>query len=241
MISDVAKGAANSIGSRVGMGTQDPQTALHIVGDDITAIRIERTNGGGRIWDVQVEPSGFNLQDRTAGTAPFVVRVGAETATLHIDDDTGSGVSGVAINRVGFGADHPVHVGLSTNMINDGNGAHCTAAGVWTDASSRVHKERIEPIAPEAAVAALQAFEPVTYRSKGDVTGEQYAGFIAEDVPDIVATADRKGVAAIEVVAVVTKVVQEQQATIEAQRAEIDELKLRLEQIEKLLLQQPGN
>ncbi|MCA9055298.1 MAG: tail fiber domain-containing protein, partial [Planctomycetaceae bacterium] len=118
--------------------------------------------------------------------------------------------------------------------------AHCTAAGVWTDASSRTHKEQIEPIDRETATMALQAFEPVTYQSKGDATGERYAGFIAEDVPDIVATTDRKGVAAIEVVAVVTKVVQEQQATIEAQKAEIDELKLRLEEIEALLGKKPA-
>jgi len=37
-------------------------------------------------------------------------------------------------------------------------------------------------------------------------------GFIAEDVPDLVATEDRKG---MDVVAVLTKVVQDQQKTIE--------------------------
>jgi hypothetical protein len=40
-------------------------------------------------------------------------------------------------------------------------------------------------------------------------------GFIAEDVPDLVATEDRKGMSAMDVVAVLTKVVQDQQQTIE--------------------------
>ncbi|MCA9056403.1 MAG: hypothetical protein KDA75_21390, partial [Planctomycetaceae bacterium] len=43
VISDIAKGAANAIGSRIGMGTLDPQKDLHIVGDDLPTIRIEST------------------------------------------------------------------------------------------------------------------------------------------------------------------------------------------------------
>jgi acetolactate synthase small subunit len=41
-------------------------------------------------------------------------------------------------------------------------------------------------------------------------------GFIAEDVPDLVATTDRKGLSAMDIVAVLTKAVKEQQKTIEA-------------------------
>ena len=36
-------------------------------------------------------------------------------------------------------------------------------------------------------------------------------GFIAEDVPDLVATKDRKGLSPMDIVAVLTKVLQEQQ------------------------------
>jgi hypothetical protein len=39
-------------------------------------------------------------------------------------------------------------------------------------------------------------------------------GFIAEDAPDLVASANRKGMSAMDVVAVLTKVVQDQQKTI---------------------------
>ena len=40
-------------------------------------------------------------------------------------------------------------------------------------------------------------------------------GFIAEDVPDMVATQDRKGINPMDLIAVLTKVVQQQQKEIE--------------------------
>ena len=44
--------------------------------------------------------------------------------------------------------------------------------------------------------------------------GERHVGFIAEDVPELVATKDRKGLSPMDIVAVLTKVVQEQRSTI---------------------------
>ena len=49
-------------------------------------------------------------------------------------------------------------------------------------------------------------------------------GFIAEDVPDLVATKDRKGMSPMDVTAVLTKVVQQQQAVIERLEARIEAL-----------------
>ena len=54
--------------------------------------------------------------------------------------------------------------------------------------------------------------------------------FIAEDVPDLVATKDRKGLSPMDIVAVVTKVVQDQQETIKDQGKEIQALKALLQQ-----------
>ena len=49
--------------------------------------------------------------------------------------------------------------------------------------------------------------EPVHYNYKNDLQ-ESYVGFIAEDVPGLVATSDRKGLSAMDIVAVLTKVMQ---------------------------------
>jgi hypothetical protein len=64
----------------------------------------------------------------------------------------------------------------------------------------------------------------VTYEYKAS-PGEHHVGFIAEDVPDLVATADRKGMSAMDVVAVLTKVVQQQQKTIAELQAQMAELR----------------
>ena len=49
-------------------------------------------------------------------------------------------------------------------------------------------------------------------------------GFIAEDVPDLVATKDRKALSPMDIVAVLTRVVKEQQKTIAALAAKIEAL-----------------
>ena len=70
----------------------------------------------------------------------------------------------------------------------------------------------------------LAELEPVKYRYKADKT-DAHVGFIAEDVPDLVATKDRKGMSPMDVTAVLTKVVQEQQKVIA-------DLRMRLETLE---------
>ena len=100
--------------------------------------------------------------------------------------------------------------------------------------SSREYKDDIADLTTKDAFDALEGLTPVTYVYKADRT-QQHVGFIAEDVPDLVATQDRKGLSSMDVVAVLTKVVkeqqghiQEQQASIAALRAELDDLKERV-------------
>ncbi len=62
---------------------------------------------------------------------------------------------------------------------------------------------------------------------------EECLGFIAEDVPELVATKDRKGMSPMDVVAVLTKVLQEQQKSMEKQQKTIAELKNKISKLEK--------
>ncbi len=66
--------------------------------------------------------------------------------------------------------------------------------------------------------------EPVQYNYKND-SQETYVGFIAEDVPGLVSTSDRKGLSAMDIVAVLTKVMQAQQKQIEELEAQLETLK----------------
>ena len=61
---------------------------------------------------------------------------------------------------------------------------------------------------------------------------EKHVGFIAEDVPELVTTKDRKGLSPVDIVAVLTKVVQEQQKTDQEQQAVIKTLTEKLARLE---------
>ena len=105
--------------------------------------------------------------------------------------------------------------------IEHANGAFLSDGGVWTDASSRALKENIRNLTIDAALSALEALEPVQYNYKVDPE-DNHLGFIAEDVPDLVASKNRKGMSPMDVVAVLTKVVQQQQQQIAELKARLD-------------------
>jgi hypothetical protein len=110
-------------------------------------------------------------------------------------------------------------------------GAHLTAGGLWMDASSRELKEGIAPLAATAALAALAQLEPVSFRYKAEPE-DAHVGFIAEEVPELVANPDRKTLSPMDIVAVLTRAVQEQQRTVEDQRRMIAALAQRVEELE---------
>ena len=100
--------------------------------------------------------------------------------------------------------------------------AYLSAAGTWTNASSIEYKKNIQSLDEETAVEVVAGLRPVKFQLKeGDDT--EYVGFIAEEVPNLVASSDRKGVSAIYIVAVLTKVIQQQQRRIEQLEARLDE------------------
>jgi hypothetical protein len=61
----------------------------------------------------------------------------------------------------------------------------------------------------------------VRFNYKADQS-EEYVGFIAEEVPELVATASRTGLSAMDIVAVLTSVVQQQQKQIDELEARLD-------------------
>ena len=98
-------------------------------------------------------------------------------------------------------------------------------------ASSRELKTDIKPLDTQAALDALHKLQPVSYEYKTQ-KGEPVVGFIAEDIPDLVAMPSRKSLDSTEIVAVLTSVVKEQEKSLaetrsemKAMRAEIAELR----------------
>ncbi len=117
---------------------------------------------------------------------------------------------------VGIGTQKPKYpLQMAAGAYTDGKS--------WVDVSSREYKEDIEELSAGEAWEAMQALNPVKYTYKAD-RAERRVGFISEEVPELVAMKDRKGLSPMEIVAVLTKVVQEQQKTISVLSEKLKEL-----------------
>jgi len=145
----------------------------------------------------------------TASPNPSLRFLTAFNLRMIIDNNGNIGIGGVG--APGFPIEHS-------------SGAKLTAGGVWTNASSCEAKTNIGDLSSREASQALRGLQPVKFFYKVDMA-EPHVGFIAEDVPDLVATPDRKGLSSMDIVAVLTRVVKDQQETIE-------QLNTRLQQLE---------
>lgn len=159
-------------------------------------------------WTEILQTAGGGLAIGTISTSPLVIGTNS-TSRMFINGSTGN---------IGLGGQN-----APTSPIHHANGATLSAGGMWTNASSRSFKMNIRSLSSQEAVLTLQQMNPVTFEYKADPR-EKHVGFIAEDVPDLVATADRKGLSTMDIVAVLTKVVQEQQQTIAELKQRVDSL-----------------
>ena len=114
------------------------------------------------------------------------------------------------------------------------NGAYLSTGGVWTNASSRELKQDIQLLSNEDAQQTLAALSPVRYAYKNS-PDEEYVGFIAEDVPELVASNDRKSLSPMDVVAVLTQVTKEQELQLTAQESKLSAQDERITQLELAL------
>ncbi|MBW1780616.1 MAG: tail fiber domain-containing protein, partial [Deltaproteobacteria bacterium] len=146
---------------------------------------------------------GWNVGARHEFAEIFAIQEGIAYMNLVVNPNGG---------LFGIGTTSPTH------PLEMGSGAYVTTGGVWTNASSREYKKDIQQLTAEKAMDALTRLKPVEFAYKAD-SEERHVGFIAEEVPDIVASKDRKGMSPMDVVAVLTKVVQEQQRLIQEQKA----------------------
>ncbi len=168
----------------------------------------------------------FPMELERTGTNASIVVDRTDGATNYINATDSYGNFGTVTNhplRLVTNSQWRVRIN-SDNSLTLKNGASCTPGGVWTDASSRELKENINVLTAKQALDALLELQPVVYNYKAD-TEDAHVGFIAEDVPDLVASQDRKGMSPMDVVAVLTKVLQEQQKTIDELRSEVEKLK----------------
>lgn len=144
-------------------------------------------------------PLAFRESDRTL-TEGGLWRMPLDAGMLRFDVNTAaSGNFSTYITPLMMFPNGNVHVG-----------------GILTQGSSRELKENIAELSGKEAVEALENLNPVKFNYKADSEKNLHIGFIAEDVPDLVATSDRKALSPMDIVAVLTQALKEQQKTISA-------------------------
>jgi hypothetical protein len=248
----------------VGLGTNNPVLELHMADGDTPTMRLEQNGTSGwnpQTWDVAGNETNFFIRDVTHGSKlPFRIRADAPSNSLEIQASGNVNMPGSA--EIGKGLESSSSPALTVRVkpkmaggpdenvffgadAIDGSDFKSTF-NVEGDAfisetleigSSRERKEKIRELTLDEALGALEQLEPVEFHYKADPDSQ--LGFIAEDVPEIVATENRRSVRPMDFVAVLAKVVQEHQRrerelseTIGNQQCEIERLAERLEALE---------
>jgi hypothetical protein len=190
----------------VGVGTSGPNFPLEVetTGEN-AVIFAERTDGA------QVKMSAIATQG-LIGTKSNHILYFVTNNTRQMAIDTSG--------NVGIGVSSPSHLlHLNGGAYSDGND--------WYPGSSREIKENIFDLTLEDAKETLKGLNPVRFNYKKNKE-EERVGFIAEDVPDLVAINGRKNLNSMDIVAVLTRVVQEQEKTISELKEKIVELEKKI-------------
>lgn len=187
----------------IGFGTLFPIYPLHFIRSGQNAV-------------VHMERSGGAAYQMIASTSS--VYVGSRTNhDLHLTTNGYSRLTVKNNGNVGIGFTVPSY------RLHVSGGAYCNGT-TWVNASSRELKENIRSLTAEEATDALKKLNPVKFNYK-EIGDDEFLGFIAEDAPELVATKDRKGMSSMDVVALLTRVVQRQQEELEKQKAVNQELR----------------
>ncbi len=222
----------------VGIGTNTPGEKVHVVGSAGADLRVRLDGPGGKHVENMyydgatlagrfIAATGNTAGNRYFGFIGYNDQDGNRLPIRFFTKDAG----GTLRTGLFIGAGQPSgqggYVGIGTatpgHPLEVAGGAYCTGT-TWVNASSRAYKKDITELPADEALDVFKKLKPVTFEYKANPE-EKHVGFIAEDVPDLVATADRKGIATMDIVGVLTKVVQQQQE-------EITELKARIARLE---------
>ncbi len=119
--------------------------------------------------------------------------------------------------KLGVGISNP------SQPLEFSNGAYVASNGTFMPASSRRYKDSISDLNFSIAHQAFAQLAPVRFRYNNEPE-EEYLGFIAEDVPDLVIQKDRRGLAPMDIAAVLTKIIAQQHNVVTQQQHETEQL-----------------
>ncbi|MEA5513575.1 tail fiber domain-containing protein, partial [Nodularia sp. UHCC 0506] len=80
--------------------------------------------------------------------------------------------------------------------------------------SSRELKENITELSSKEVTDILRTIKPIKFNYKNSINKETQAGFLSEEVPNLLTSSDNKAISPVDVVAVLTKAVKDQNIQI---------------------------
>jgi hypothetical protein len=199
------------VSDKVGIGTNSPQSMLHI-GDGLPT----PPYGGYRPWMVR----GTLVSEETDNVFFGLKNEGLDRKDAVIAwGDNPEVVSPDAFRFIFVASQGPADGQEIMRLEAKGTvGVVKVTGDVYANGilltSSRELKENISELSGSEAVEALKNLNPVKFNFKADSDKNLHIGFIAEDVPKLVATSDRKTLSPMDIVAVLTQALKEQQNTI---------------------------
>ena len=225
----IAAGLVNNLifgAAGVGIGTVEPKSTLHVTAAAGGIEQVAR-------FEVSDSPSKLLIINGTSTAGVFTPKImgvqESANAALILDtintQDVGSAAA--LVLNAAKEAGGPL-VARPLAVFRNQNAAKVTIAAngdmfatSYNTVSSRSLKQDIVELDSAVAGQALSELTPVEFVYNDDATRKRRIGFIAEDVPEILATPDRKAVPLMDTVALVTRVVKDHQQAIEIGQAEI--------------------
>jgi hypothetical protein len=232
----------------VGIGTQYPDRTLDIAGTVRATDEIQTTSANA----FRMVQGAYGVFFRNDNTNTYLLLTNAwdpygswnNLRPLTINNASGEVYLGnldVADNftatvRCGdFKIGHPSRRGAPGRALVDyGDTLHVNYNGDWANVtirgnvktpSSRQLKENIQTLSSQVAKRVISTLEPVTFFYKQDAEKSLCLGFIAEDSPAEVASSNHDAIIINHIVSALTRVVKDQQQSIEKLEAQVDLLR----------------
>jgi len=203
----------NPSAGNVGIGTDAPTVKLDVQWLD------SDTANNHNLLALSVENSGSGASD--AGFALENKETNFKWTFRTFNPTEGFAASKVGTGGTEFQVDN-TGANTSTTVVKMG-GVTIFENGALVTSSSRALKDNIEPLNTKEALEAFHKLQPVSYVYKTDIKNP-VVGFIAEDVPELVAMPSHKTFNASEIVAVLTSVLAETRAELKVAQDKITEL-----------------
>ena len=215
----------------VGVGTDTPIAKLGVIGD----VNASFDGDSAKSLQSLFVMSANNTNNLKKSDVGFVMKNAREGFSWAFRTDEGNQEAFTASKQGTGGREfyvsNPANTPLGAQLFL-GNGAK-NDTGSWDNASSRSYKKNIHELSSDDAMKTLRDLRSVQYQYKS--TNAYKVGFIAEDVPELVANKDRKSLDTMQIVAVLTKVLQFQDKSLQETKADIKAKDTKIAEMEEKL------